>query len=161
MAVVLTVAAMWNAAGRGNYPDRELWRVDAYPAEQDLMLKSLSEISDWAQKNRQPLDLCDSRVTITSLGFEGLSKQNMICLPVDARPSTVTDQTNTLQLTAPAPGFYNLHCSRMVRNGGQRMAGMGVLSPCAGVHHLCHFMGPYRSIPWSSNQSHSLNKVIL
>ena len=107
VAVVLTVAAMWNAAGRGNYPDRELWRVDAYPAEQDLMLKSLSEISDWAQKNRQPLDLIVSQES-PSLRWalkDYPQAEYVSVLPMDTPPSTViTAQTDALQLTAPYSG---------------------------------------------------------
>jgi hypothetical protein len=45
--ILFSLAANWNAAGLGENPGSEIWRMDSYPEEIDLLINTMSDISEW------------------------------------------------------------------------------------------------------------------
>ncbi|HNT53822.1 MAG TPA: hypothetical protein PKG95_03865 [Anaerolineaceae bacterium] len=108
VALMLMIAAMWNASGRGNHPGRELWRIDAYSPQQDLLLDTLADVTDWGKVNRQPLDIyvVQGSPALQWLLMKDYPQTEFVtALPIEAKPAVViTDQAGALQLSAPYSG---------------------------------------------------------
>ncbi len=67
LLVIYSLAAAWDAAGLGNLPETELWRLDSYPKDADLLTGSLSDFSMWETGRPEALDVTISGLENPSL----------------------------------------------------------------------------------------------
>jgi len=54
---VLTFSATWQAAGLGRAPSAQVWGPQPYPAEADLLVKTLGDVSEWTTGRRDAIDI--------------------------------------------------------------------------------------------------------
>ncbi|MDT8897455.1 hypothetical protein QYE77_04185 [Thermanaerothrix sp. 4228-RoL] len=53
----LTFSATWQAAGLGRAPSAQVWGPQPYPAEADLLVKTLGDVSEWTTGRRDAIDI--------------------------------------------------------------------------------------------------------
>ncbi len=54
---LLTFSATWQAAGLGRAPSAQAWGPQPYPAEADLLVKTLGDVSEWTTGRRDAIDI--------------------------------------------------------------------------------------------------------
>ncbi|WP_299024611.1 hypothetical protein [uncultured Thermanaerothrix sp.] len=54
---LLTFSATWQAAGLGRAPSAQIWGPQPYVAEEDLLLKTLGDVSEWVTGRRDAIDI--------------------------------------------------------------------------------------------------------
>ncbi len=108
LLVIYSLSTAWQAAGLGNHPETELWRLDAYPKDADLLADSLRDFSMWKTGRPEALDVALSGLESPSLQWalrdmrtvkvvSGLSSS-------DSPALVVTPLQNELNASAPYSG---------------------------------------------------------
>jgi len=54
---LLAFSATWQAAGLGRAPSAQIWGSQPYVAEEDLLLKTLEDVSEWVTGRRDAVDI--------------------------------------------------------------------------------------------------------
>lgn len=106
--VLYTFSAGWQAAGLGPHPEAELWRRADYPAQADLLLKTIGDISAQQTGERTGLEMVVVDLDSASLRWL-LRDQKEVrfvnFLPAEEQPAMiVTAQKNNPELTAAYSG---------------------------------------------------------
>lgn len=106
--VIYVFAAAWDAAGLGGRPESELWRLDAYPKDADLLTATVRDFSMWQTGRPEVLDVSVIAIDQPSLfwALRGSRTVNRFsALPPDNTASVViTNQQEQLSISSPYSG---------------------------------------------------------